>query len=68
MRLVSLLFIFVLLGTQNGGPTSPTAVTTAATAENTPAKAASKFHFYSAVTVHMVVMESSAAQHGFNGK
>jgi len=63
-----LLFVSVLPGKQNDESTAATAVTTASTAATTPPKPASKFHFYSAVTVHMVVIESSVTQHSFNAR
>ena len=61
-KVVYLPFVSVLPGKQNGGgSTAATVVTTVATAATTSAKPASKFHFYSAVTVHMVVIEYSIA-------
>ena len=67
-KVVCLPFVSVLPGKQNDGSTAATAVTTAATAATTPVKPASKFHFYSAVTMYMVVIESSVTQHSFNAR
>jgi len=60
-KVVYLHFVCALPGKQNDGPTAATAVTM-------PAKPASKFHYYSAVTVHMVVVDSIVTQHSFNAK
>ena len=61
LAVVYLPFVSVLPGKQNDG-------STAATAATTPVKPASKFRFYSAVTMYMVVIESSVTQHSFNAR
>ena len=55
MRLVYLLFIFVSLGTQNGGSTAATAVTT-------PTKDASKLHCIHLLLFSCCHRESSVAR------
>ena len=61
LAVVCLPFVSVLPGKQNDESTAATAVTT-------PVKPASKFNFYSAVTMYMVVIESSVTQHAFNAR